>query len=58
MKDCYELKNPRKNPYAERMKNGYTIIIDRNSDENETEIIHQGLEEMRHGEVVRSNTPE
>ena len=29
MKDHYELKNPRKNPYAERMRNGYTIIIDR-----------------------------
>ena len=29
MKDCYELKNPKKNPYAERMKNGYTIIIER-----------------------------
>jgi len=34
MKDCYELKNPRKNPYAERMKNGYTIIIDRDTDED------------------------
>ena len=34
MKDNYDLKNPRKNPYAERMKNGYTIIIERgpNSD--------------------------
>jgi hypothetical protein len=32
MKDNYDLKNPRKNPYAERMKNGYTIIIDRNPD--------------------------
>ena len=38
MKDCYELKNPRKNPYAERMKNGYTIIIDREPlDINEVE---------------------
>ena len=35
MKECYELKNPRKNPYAERMKNGYTIIIDRDPDEDE-----------------------
>jgi hypothetical protein len=33
MKDNYELKNPRPNPYAERMKNGYTIIIERDSDE-------------------------
>ena len=32
MKDNYELKNPRSNPYAERMKNGYTIIIERGSD--------------------------
>jgi len=39
MKDNYELKNPRKNPYAERMKNGYTIIIDRvpDSDKSLTE---------------------
>ncbi len=29
MKAHYELKNPRKNPFAERMKNGYRIIIDR-----------------------------
>ena len=35
MKDCYELKNPRKNPYAERMKNGYTIIIDRTPEDDE-----------------------
>jgi hypothetical protein len=28
MKVLYGLKNPRPNPYAERMKNGYTIIID------------------------------
>ena len=34
MKDNYELKNPRPNPYAERMKNGYTIIIERDSEEN------------------------
>jgi len=30
MKDNYELKNPKPNPYSERMKNGYTIIIERN----------------------------
>ena len=35
MKDCYDLKNPRKNPYAERMKNGYTIIIDRDPDNDD-----------------------
>jgi hypothetical protein len=35
MKENYDLKNPRPNPYAERMKNGYTIIIDRNPDEGE-----------------------
>jgi SAM-dependent MidA family methyltransferase len=33
MKDNYDLKNPRPNPYAERMKNGYTIIIDRGTDD-------------------------
>ena len=28
MKDNYELKgSPRKNPYAERMKNGYSVSI-------------------------------
>jgi len=52
MKACYELKNPRKNPYAERMKNGYTIIIDRSPDKDETEPIRQGREEIRRGEVV------
>ena len=36
MRDNYELKNPRKNPYAERMKNGYTIIIDRGPDNDES----------------------
>ena len=39
MKDNYELKNPRPNPFAERMKNGYTIIIEHASndgDDNET----------------------
>jgi len=35
MKDNYELKNPRNNPYAERMKNGYTIIIERGPDSDE-----------------------
>ena len=35
MKDNYELKNPRGNPYAERMKNGYTIIIERGPDSDE-----------------------
>ena len=35
MKDNYDLKNPRPNPYAERMKNGYTIIIDREPDDDE-----------------------
>ena len=35
MKDNYELKNPRKNPFAERMKNGYAIIIDRGPDNDE-----------------------
>jgi hypothetical protein len=37
MKDYYELKNPYPNPYAERMKNGYTIIIDREPEEDEEE---------------------
>ena len=36
MKENYELKNPRKNPYAERMKNGYTIIIDRDHDNDKS----------------------
>ena len=35
MKDNYELKNPRNNPFAERMKNGYTIIIDRGPDSDD-----------------------
>jgi hypothetical protein len=35
MKDNYELKNPRSNPFAERMKNGYTIIIERGQDSDE-----------------------
>jgi len=34
MKDNYELKNPRPNPYSERMKDGYTIVIDRSSNED------------------------
>ena len=34
MKEHYDFRNSRKNPYAERMKNGYTIIIDRESDDN------------------------
>jgi hypothetical protein len=33
VKDNYDLKNPRPNPYAERMKNGYTIIIECEPDE-------------------------
>jgi len=35
MKDNYELTNPRLNPYSERMKNGYTIIIERNINESD-----------------------
>ena len=35
MKDNYDLKNPRTNPYAERMKSGYSVIIDHNTDEDE-----------------------
>ena len=31
MKDHYELKNLRKNPYAERMKNGYAVNINYNN---------------------------
>jgi len=38
MKDNYELKNPRSNPYAERMKNGYTIIIERGPDTDEESV--------------------
>jgi len=39
MKDNYELKNPKPNPYSERMKNGYTIIIDRNpGDDSESDV--------------------
>ena len=34
MKEHYNFKNSRKNPYAERMKNGYTIIIDREPDDD------------------------
>jgi len=52
MKDCYELKNPRKNPYAERMKNGYTIIIDRSADDDEIETMRQGREDVRRRELV------
>ena len=29
MKDNYDFSKARPNPYAERMKNGYRIIIDR-----------------------------
>lgn len=39
MKDHYDLKNPRKNPYAERMKNGYRIIIEHEQDEDEKAVI-------------------
>ena len=36
MKDEYDFtKAVRKNPYAERMKNGYTIIIERGPDTDE-----------------------
>ena len=35
MKDNYDLKNPRPNPYAERMKNGYTIVIEHKPEEDE-----------------------
>ena len=52
MKACYELKNPRKNPYAERMKNGYTIIIDRSPDKDDTEDMRQGREDVRLKELV------
>ncbi|MCL2198574.1 MAG: hypothetical protein FWB80_06600 [Defluviitaleaceae bacterium] len=37
MKDLYELKGtPRKNPYAERMKSGYRIVIDRGSEDEDS----------------------
>ncbi|MCL2188458.1 MAG: hypothetical protein FWC16_00635 [Defluviitaleaceae bacterium] len=58
MKTCYELKNPRKNPYAERMKNGYTIIIDRNQDPDTTPKLDEikshsiAIEQYRRGETV------
>ena len=55
MKDCYELKNPRKNPYAERMKNGYTIIIDRSPDEDNSKDISFGREDVRCMEIVASD---
>ena len=35
MKDNYELKNPRPNPFAERMKNGYTIVIEHATEDGE-----------------------
>ena len=38
MKKEYDFsKAVRKNPYAERMKNGYTIIIERGSDTDESD---------------------
>jgi hypothetical protein len=37
MSEFYELKNPKPNPYAERMKKGYTIIIDNEPDTEERE---------------------
>jgi len=52
MKACYELKNPRKNPYAERMKNGYTIIIDRSPDEDEAEPMRQSRDDIQRKELV------
>jgi len=52
MKACYELKNPRKNPYAERMKNGYTIIIDRSPDEDEAESMRQNWEDIQRKELA------
>jgi len=58
MKACYELKNPRKNPYAERMKNGYTIIIDRSPDPeadplpNEIESHAIAMGQYKSGKVV------
>ena len=58
MKACYELKNPRKNPYAERMKNGYTIVIDRTTDP-EADLLPvrikshtTAMENYRRGDVV------
>ena len=54
MKACYELKNPRKNPYAERMKNGYTIIIDRSPDPKADPLPDEfeSHEQYRRGEAV------
>ena len=35
MKDHYEFKNPRKNPYAGQMKNGYWIRVHMENGETE-----------------------
>jgi len=45
MKDNYELKNPRPNPFAERMKRGYTIVIEHTSEDgDEFEIKKEGVQ--------------
>lgn len=48
MKDNYILENPRKNPFAERMKNGYTIIIDREPDDDDDEVCERPRKIRRH----------
>lgn len=51
MKAHYDLKNPRENPFAERMKNGYRIIIEREPvDETDISIIN----EMKASPVTRN----
>ena len=43
MKDNYELKGtPRKNPYAARMKNGYSVTINYETPEDIDEDIMEG----------------
>ncbi len=50
MKAHYDLKNPRKNPFAERMKKGYRIVIDREPIEDDE------LEEIEFEEVEQDIT--
>ena len=55
MKDCYKLNNPQRNPYAERMKNDYSIIIGRTPSDNGIESHAITSEENRHKDIANPN---
>ena len=57
MKDCYELKGPsRKNPYASRMRRGYSIVIDcgleADDDDERLELARQAEEDPDTADVM------